>query len=296
VQLVALVSAIDKTPAPSVPVQMIVTVEARHGKNAPPLNREDFMVSQGKEKFEVTDAVPLVGQNAGLELFVLIDDSSNSALGSQLADLRRFINTQPASAAIGIGYMQFGTVQTREALTKDHSSAARAVRLPMGISSSPWLSLTELIDRWPDSGVRREVIMVTSGADPLGGDGIVNPYLDTAIADAQRAGVAVCVIYSPAAGHAGHSYWRMNWDQNHIAELADETGGEAYMLGFGAPVSIAPYLTNIAERLNHQYRVTLLAKAEGKPGLASVKLTTEVPNAEIVGASRVYVPANSAAH
>jgi len=64
----------DKTPAPSVPAQLIVTVEARRAGNVPVLNREDFLVSQAKEKFEVTDAERLVGDKAGLELFVLIDD------------------------------------------------------------------------------------------------------------------------------------------------------------------------------------------------------------------------------
>jgi len=133
--------------------------------------------------------------------------------------------------------------------------------------------------------------MVTSGADSLGGDGPMNPYLDSAIADAQRAGMIVYAIYSPGMGHSGHSYWRTNWGQNYLAELADETGGEAYMLGFGTPVSIAPYLKDIGEHLAHQYGVTFLADATGKPGLKSVKLTTEVPNAEVVAASKVFVPA-----
>jgi len=288
---VAMVSAVDKTPAPPVPVQMVVTVEARHGGNVPALNREDFMASQGKEKLEVTDAVPLVGKNAGLELFVLIYDASNFTLGPQLADLRRFMNTQPVSTAIGIGYMQYGTVHTVAELTKDHSSAAKALRIPTGASSSPYLSLSDLIKRWPESAARREVVLVTSGADPLGGDGIMNPYLDAAIADAQRAGIIVSAIYTPATGHSGHSFWRMNWGQNYLAELTEDTGGESYMLGFGPPVSIAPYLADITERLTHQYRITLLAMGNGKPELVSVKLTTEVPNAEIVAASKVYIPA-----
>jgi hypothetical protein len=150
-----------------------------------------------------------------------------------------------------------------------------------------------LIKRWPQSTARHEVLMVTSGADPLGGDGAMNPYLDAAIADAQRAGIVVSAIYTPAVGHSGHSYWRMSWGQNYLAELADNTGGESYMLGFGAPVSIAPYLADITERLTHQYRITLLARADRKPEFKSVKVTTEVPNAEIVAANKVYVPAGS---
>lgn len=273
---------------------MVVSIEARKGGNVPALNHEDFMVYQDKERLQVTDSVPLAGRNSDLELFVLIDDASNWTLGSQLTDLRHFINTQPASTAIGIGYMRNGTVFTAEELTKDHGRAAKALRLPVGASSSPYLSLSELIKQWPESTARREVLMVTSGTDPLGGDGVINPYLDTAIEDAQRAGIVVYAIYTPSTGHEAHSYWRMYWGQNYLAELADDTGGEAYMLGFGAPVSIGPYLADITEHLTHQYRLTFLARTDEKPGLRSVKLTTEVPNAEIVAASKVYVPAASA--
>jgi len=37
--------------------------------------------------------------------------------------------------------------------------------------------------------------------------------------------------------------------------------------------------------------LTFLAKPERKAGFQQVKLRTEVPNAELVGADRVYVPA-----
>ena len=133
--------------------------------------------------------------------------------------------------------------------------------------------------------------MITSGDDPLGGTGLQNPYADAAIADAQRAGIAVYAIYTTGIGHAGHSYWRANWGQNHLAQLAEETGAEAYTLGFGPPVSFAPYLEDLAEHLSHQYFVTFLAKPEKKASFQSVKLRTEVPHAELIAASRVYVPA-----
>ena len=63
------------------------------------------------------------------------------------------------------------------------------------------------------------------------------------------------------------------------------------MLGFGPPVSFAPYLAELSEHLAHQYVVTFLVKPGNKAGFQSVRLTTEVPNAEIVGTAKVYVPA-----
>ena len=83
----------------------------------------------------------------------------------------------------------------------------------------------------------------------------------------------------------------MNWGQNYLSQVAEETGGEAYYLGFGAPVTFAPYLEDITRRLTRQYLLTFLAKLEKKAGMQRIKLRTEVPNAELVAADRVYVPA-----
>jgi hypothetical protein len=114
--------------------------------------------------------------------------------------------------------------------------------------------------------------------------------LDSAIDDAQRHGVIVYAIYSPGLGHSGHSFWRMDWGQNHLAQLGEATGGEAYMLGFGTPVSFEPYLAEIAEHLDRQFRVTVLLKPGKKAGFQDVRFVTEVPTAELVSANRVYVP------
>ena len=210
-------------------------------------------------------------------------------------DLRQFIEAQPAATSVGVGYMRNCTVEIAQQLTKDRSKAAAALRLPLGypgVSPSPFLSLSDLIKHWPTTFARREVLMVTSGVDPLGGE-IVDPYLDSAIEDAQRAGVVVYAIYAPSEGHSGHSFWRMNWGQNHLAQIAEETGGEAYMLGFGPLVSFAPYLQEVTNHLTHQYLVTFLIEPKEKAGFQSVRLTTELPNAEVVAASQVYVPAQA---
>ena len=289
-----LLLAQEKVSAPAVPVKMIVTVEPRHDKDAPVLHPEDLMVFQKKQRLRVTDVVPRQGEQAALELFILIDDGSGVSLGSQLGDLRQFIENQPAATSIGIGYMRNGSVQIAQDLTADRQKAAKSVRLPFatpGIVASPFLALSDLIKRWPASAARHEVLMVTSGVDPLGG-GISDPYLDAAIEHAQRAGIVVYAVYTPGAGHSGHSYWRMNWGQNHLAQIAEETGGEAYMLGFGPPVSIEQYLSDIAQHLAHQYVVSFLISPGKKAGFQSVHVTTEVPDAELVSAGKVYVPTN----
>lgn len=276
----------------NVPVNMTVTVEAAHGKQTPELKREDVMIYHGKERLPVTEWTALQGERAGLELFVLIDDGSDMSLGNQLAELREFMNAQPASTLIGVGFMHNGIADIKQNLTSDHGKAAQALRLPLGniaAGASPYLSLSDLIKKWPASRVRREVLMISSGIDPLGGLGAIDPYLDIAIEQAQRAGLITYAIYTPSAGHGGHSVFRMNWGQNHLAQLAEETGGESYMLGFGAPVSFAPYLKDVGSHLTHQYSVSFLAKPPSKPGLIQVRFATEVPDAEIIAAPKVFV-------
>jgi hypothetical protein len=272
-------------------------VEALHGTEVPDIKLEDVTVRQGKERAQVTDWIALREDRAGLELFVLLDEALNpTSLGTQLEDLRQFINSQPDTTAIGVGYMRDGTVDIVQNLTSEHAQAARALRLPLGnvgVMASPYLSIGDLIKRWPEGRVRREVLVVSDGIDRFGGVGPANPYVDTVIEQAQRAGIIIHAIYATGVGHYGHTYWSFYWGQNYLSEVASETGGEAYFLGFGNPVSFAPYLEDLNRRLTHQYLLTFLAKPEKKPGLQSVKIRTEVSNAELVAADRVYVPSES---
>jgi hypothetical protein len=288
------VLAQESAPTTGVPVSLVVTAEPHHGSSVPMIDARDVMVYVKHQRAQVTDWVPLQGGRAGVQLFVLIDDSSNTSLGSQLEDIRQFIISQPSTTAIGVAYMQNGTAVVVQNLTTDHEMAAKALRLPFGnagASASPYFSLTDLLKRWPAAKVPREVLMITDGIDRYWGSGPDDPYVDSTIDEAQKAGVVVFAIYMPGVGHFGHSFWRINWGQNYLSRIADETGGEAYYLGNNAPVSFSPYLEDLANRLNRQYFLTFLAQPEKKAGFQQVKLQTEVPNVDLVSADRVYVPA-----
>jgi hypothetical protein len=287
--------AAQENAAPAGPaVNLVVTVEARHGSNVPEITRDDVMVYEGRDRDTVTGWLPLQGEHAGLELFLMLDDSSNMSLGSQLGDIRKFIEAQPATTKVGVAYMQNGNAQILQNLTNDHTLASKALRLPLGragANASPYFALGDLTKRWPEGSERREVLMITDGIDRYWGSGPGNTYVDSVMEQTQRAGIIVFGIYTPGEGHYGHSMWRMNWGQNYLSQLADETGGEAYYLGNGAPVSFAPYLEDITRRLGRQYLLTFLAKPQKKAGMQRIKLQTEVPNAELVSADKVYVPA-----
>lgn len=287
--------AAQQVPAPGgIPAHLLVTVEPRHGSAVPVINQDEVMVYEGHDRDKVTEWIPAQGDHASLDLFLLMDDSSGEGIGSRLDDIRQFINAQPASTKIGVAYMQNGIARVEQNLTDDHAQAAKAMRLPLGeagINASPYISLSDLVKRWPAGAPRREVVMITDGIDRYYDIGdLQDPYLASAVDDAVRAGIIVSAIYNPGAGHFAHSYWQSYWGQIYLSQLADKTGGEAYYIGFtGAPVAFAPYLNDVGQRLTHQYFLTFLAKPPKKAGWQSVRLGTEVPKVDLISAGRVYV-------
>jgi hypothetical protein len=279
-----------------VPVNLVVTVEARKGEETPFIHREDVMVHEGHDRDEVIDWVPAQGENASVELMILLDDGSNTTLGTQLGDIRNFINSQPETTKVGVAYMRDGVAQVVQNLTSDHALAAKALRLPVGlrgVNGSPYFSLTDLVKRWPATKARRAVVMATDGIDRYYGTGdLQDPYLDEAIDNALRADIEVSTIYTPDAGHFGHSYWQTYWGQLFLSRLAEETGGEAYHIGFtGPPVSFTPFLDDVGKRLAHQYLLTFLAKPAEKAHWQPIRLMTEVPNADLVAPRKVWTTA-----
>lgn len=293
---VRLATAQQPPSATEVTANLVVTVEARKGSNIPDIQRDDVMVYEGRDRDRVTGWLPLQNDHAGLEFIILLDDSASVSLGSQLEDLRQFINAQPPTTKVGVAYMQNGTAKIAQNPTSDHAAAGKALRLPMGspgANGSPYFSLGDLIKRWPASQERHEVLMVTDGIDRYWGSGPDNAYVDEVIQQAQRAGVIVYSIYTPGVGHSGHSFWRTYWGQNYLSQLSDETGAESYyLIGSAPPVTFSPYLEDITRKVNHQYLVTFVPKAEKKAGMRRVKVETEAPNAELVSADKVWVPAS----
>ncbi len=281
----------------NVQVNMTVSVEARHGAEVPPITREDVVVEEGHDRDKVAKWLPAQGANAGLDLLVLLDDSSGSSLGSQLKDIRAFIAQQPPTTLIGVGYIQNGTVEMVQNFTQDHVSAAKSLRLPLGaaagVDASPYFSVSDYVKRWPvtPARTRREILLISDGVDTYYGGGPEDPYVESAIEDAQRAGVTVYSIYTPGSGHAGHSFYRINWGQNYLSELSDKTGGESYWTGFGSAVSFTPFLEEFTLQLQHQYLLTFIPKPEKKGGMQRIHLGTEVSGAELVYPDSVYVPA-----
>ena len=286
------------TPDGSIPVTMTVTANVAADKRIPEINLDNVLVRQGNSQLRVTDWVPARGERAGLELFILIDDKSDSRVGLHYDELRAFINAQPASTQIGVGYMRNATVQIAQDLTSDHGRAAQSLRLPMGYSGaygSPYLSMVDLMKRWPVDENRREVIVITDGMgrgqSHLGRHRgyVQDSDADTASAVAQRTGTNIFAIYAPASGLSRHGYWDGMSGQMNLTRLTDQTGGASFYLGLHSPVSIQPYLAQVQTMLDNQYLLSFSAKATKRAGLQFVKISTDLAGVDLAAHDAVWV-------
>jgi len=291
--------AADTTSPDSVQVRMTVTASVPDGKRMPEINPADIVVKQGKNRLAVTEWVPAQGDRAGLDLFILIDDASDTSLGSQLDDLRDFIRAQAPTTSVGIGYMQNATVRIAQNFTTDLEAASKAIRLPIGSAGaygSPYLSAIDLMKRWPENGNRRQLLIVTDGIDrarrgPARHSLGVNPDVDSASAVAQRTGTVVHALYSPGVGRYHRNYWEALNGQMGISKLADETGGESFYLGLQRPVSFKPYLDSLQKIFGNQHLLSFTATPGTKAGPQYINVSTELAGVELAVADSVWVPA-----
>jgi hypothetical protein len=291
----------EKASKTTTPVQMTVTVRVLgENKRMPEVNREDVIVRQGKNRLQVTGWTPVGGDQGALDLFILIDDAAHPSLASQFDDLRGFIHSLPATTSVGIGYMRNGTVRIAQNLTNDHDHAASAMRLPLasaGAYGSPYLSVIDLMKRWPESSNRREIVMITDGIDRFRGGpryrgfSYISPDVDSASAVAQRTGTIVHTIFTRGVGRRASNFWEITNGQNSMAKLSDETGGESFFLGTQNSVSFRPYLDSLQRGLDNRYVLEFNALPGNKSGLQDVKLTTEVAGVELDSADSVWVRA-----
>ena len=306
-------SSQEKSAGKTVPVHVVITDAAlREDKELPPMQKEDVKVKQGKNFLQVTQLISAQGDNAALQLMILIDDTLNTSVGNNLTDIKDFIGAQPASTLIGVAYMANATVKVAQNFTADHDLAVKAVRLPLGSVSSmdsPYLSLISLVKGWPQQKVRREVLMVTDGIDRLRGEkpqpsrlgpnyGTTYHSMPTISVDAssaseisQRYNVLVYSLYSPSVGRAGRSSWDLQLGLSGLTKIAEETGGECYSLGTSTPVSFKPYLERFQKLISNQYYVVFQAVPGKKAGFQRVKIDTELSNSEILAPDNVWVPA-----
>ncbi len=170
---------------------------------------------------------------------------------------------QPATTKIGVAYS--GSPKIVQGLTADHALAADALHVSLGKlarGASPYVSLRDLIKQWPTGSVRREILLISSGADEVFGDSGTdkdNIYVDSAIAEAQNAGVIVSTIATSSEG-AGASRIsapgigpsvqesglnRVSPAKNNLSQIAEQNWGRVLL----SPVRGSYFLRSLSGRL-----------------------------------------------
>lgn len=274
-------------------VQMTVTLGHIYGQKPPLLGPQDLIITQHYEQLTATKLIPLRGDRAGLQLFLLVDNCSNCEPGNKFEELRRFIGSQPATTAIGVAYIQDGRLVIAEKPTYDRDRAVNALSVPEGSKpSSPYGPLKELIQGFNPDGTRHAVLVVSNGIDPAAVEKPQDPSAEEAIDAAQRARVTVYAIYHPSADYLTTDFSKMYSGQVQLAHVAFESGGEAYFLGLGPLPSLAPFLADIAEHLANQYLLEFRVSPTTATGsLADVTVKAKAPELDLMVPSKVWVPA-----
>lgn len=287
-------AAQDNQSASQVPITVVVTALGSNFKPAPEISQDEVTAYSGSTRLTITRWARAQGNNANLQLAILIDnDLGPSLLGRQIQDLETFVNSQPSTTAIGVFYAENGAAEPLAPFTTDHAAAAKALRLTAGRqggSPSIYLSLSDLAKRWTDSSnVRREALVIASGFDPLY-PGIQDPYADAATDDVEKAGINVQVVMIPSPRYA--QSFRDNISEGKLIGASTGTGGQDLFDGAFVPVSLTPFLTNLNTTLDNQYLLTfLINRATKKNGeLRPLRVQLEQHGIKLYAPQNVLVP------
>jgi hypothetical protein len=287
--VVGISNAQTKGAASSTATFTVTAVGKKEGP--PPIGKDDVQFFTGKERRQIVDWK----KDDNLFLAILIDDSIESQAASQWDDLKAFIMNQPATTHIALGYIRNNGTQLAQDFTTDHELAAKALRIPIGvggIGSSPYLGTLDMLKRWPQTGPRRSILLISSGIDFFRGrrTGAYYPDLDSVIDRAERQNTNIWTIYYPSAGHVGRGFYYAFYSQNNLGKLSDDTGAESFYLMNGTPVTLRPYFDELAQHLNSQYLLTFAGSGGTKGKYQSVKVKSGLPEVEFLVPAAAFIP------
>jgi hypothetical protein len=266
-------------------VHMVVTVADHTSHRPASLKPGALTIPDGT----ITDVSPLKGRD--LELFIVIDDAANANddFSSRLQELRHFATTQPDAVAIGVAYIHEGMLQVVENPTTDHQRAATALRAPGGSEpANPYSALSDLITHWVSNAVSREIVLVSAEIDESASEGGSCANAETAIQDAQHAGVIVYALYNPFTD-VSQKRSQLDAASIDLGQVTYQTGGESYLIGHRPTDSIEPFLADISEHLANRYLVKFRLAPNAGSGLQTVNVTAGSADQELMAQDKVWV-------
>lgn len=262
------------------------------------LSEKEVIVRQAGKIRPVLAWRPLAGASAGIDLAVLIDDSLQPTIALQWRDVGGLIRLLPQGSRIAVAYGANSAATVVQPFTTDRDLAVKSLRMPKGRideGASIYLSLVDLVRHWPADGRQRVVLLISDGVDLFYGvvesEPGLNGNLQQAIDASQKNGVVVDAIAARGASHFSRNRFLAGNGQDCLSRLALETGGMAYGSGLEEFVSLSPFLKQIDEAFANMYLLTFRASLPAKPGFSPIQLGAESRGMELLGPSRVYLPA-----
>lgn len=275
---------------------VIVTAGHYYSHEAPKITGQELIVLQGFEPRAIAALTPL-REDSPLELYVLVDDCSSCEAGTKFDELRRFVLLQPATTLVGVAYIEHGQLKLVEKPSEKRERALAALNPPTGgRPANPFVPLKNLIQAWDrdparNPQARRAILMISNGIDPNAEGAMLNPSADAAIEAAQRGDVTIFVLYHPSSDYAATDSAQIYAGQVQLSHVANESGGEAYMMGFGPLPSLAPFLADVADHLANQYRLDFLAVPGSAGGsLENILIKCAEPDVELMAPARAWIP------
>ena len=277
------------------PTQALVSIDSKTPTTA---TAKDITIKVDNRVTPLTNLTSVPAN--GVQVALLIDDGLRTMVGSEMNNLRAFLNSLPQGTEVFVGYMQNGRVvagSDMPGFTTDRAAAGQTLHIPAGLpgaSASPYFCLSDFVKNWPPAAEgqpnrqseqpahkARIVLMITNGVDPYNGStSILNqdsPYVAAAVTDAQRAGVPVYSIYYADAGFRRS---RGSFSgQSYLSQIAQGTGGTTYYQGTGTPVSLAPFLKQFQTAVAETYVATF--SVDGNKKMVSLKLSTTLPKTKL---------------
>lgn len=263
--------------------QVVVTVKPGV-RAAPLLRRNDIAVKLDNRPADIVRWKLVTGSDPGMQLIFLFDARSRSYLDRRIPSLAKFVEALPPSASVGVAYMENGKSVMVGPLTTDHALTAKSLfAVVPEATGSPYFCLSDLAKHWPSQqpASSRVVVMLTDGADPYNSSGVVaDPFVDSAIQDAQKAGLVVYSVFVPE-----HDVEPLGGEL-HMQGVARQTGGQFYALNDESPAMFDNLVQALYQSLSRQYLLTL---ATPKPGWQKVSVQSKLSSVQLAAPAAVYM-------
>lgn len=274
------------TGGPGKPVTVPVSIRVKEEVELE-LQNIDLTVHEDGEPQSII-SIRSIGTNAPITLAVLIQEDLAPPVGTEIKGLADFLRTLPKGSRVMVGYLRTGSLQVKQKFTTDLERAAKALRPPTGFESvspyNPYVEVIEALKKFESQPLgRRAILLVSDGVDISRGIESSSPTqsldLQRAINESQRRGVAIYSFYAPTQFTTAHPIVVAN-GQSSLLRLSDDTGGNAYFQGTGAPVSFAPYIRELDTSLQKQAALTFLS-THLKKGFHRLEVKSSTPGVKV---------------